>query len=64
MESLQTKLNYSKKSAIVRNSALLVTAQMDLCKQLLSTLDTEDKDLIIADQGRQAQGGGQRSGHQ
>ena len=43
VESLETKLNHSQRSAIARNNALLVTDQMDLCKQLLSTLD-----LIIA----------------
>jgi len=50
VEGLETKLNSSQRSAIARNNALLAmfTAQVDLCKQLLSTLDTEDKDLIIA----------------
>merc|ERR550532_1526493 len=50
VEGLETKLNSAQRSAIARNNALLAmfTAQVDLCKQLLSALDTEDKDLIIA----------------
>ena len=48
VEGLETKLNSTQRSAIARNNALLAmfTAQVDLCKQLLSALDTEDKDLI------------------
>ena len=64
VESLETKLKSSQRSAIARNNALLLTAQVDLCKQLLSTLDFEDEDCWGPDQGRQAPGGGQRSGHQ
>ena len=50
VEGLETKLNSTQRSAIARNNALLAmfTAQVDLCKQLLSALDTEDKDLIVA----------------
>jgi len=50
VEGLETKLNSTQRSAIARNNALLAmfTAQVDLCKQLLSALDTEDKDLIMA----------------
>merc|ERR1740128_794114 len=50
VEGLELKLTSKQRAEIARNNALLAmfTAQVDLCKQLLSTLDTEDKDLIIA----------------
>ena len=50
VEGLETKLNSAQRAAISRNNALLAmfTAQVDLCKELVSALDTEDKDLIIA----------------
>ena len=64
VESLETKLKSSQRSAIARNNALLLTAQVDLCKQLLSTLDFQDEECWGPDQGGQAPGGCQHSGHQ
>jgi len=50
VEGLDQKLNSAQRSAIARNNALLAmfTAQVDLCKELVSALDVDDKDLIIA----------------
>ena len=50
VEGLELKLNSRQRAAIARNNALLAmfTAQVDLCKELLSALDTPDKDLITA----------------
>ena len=50
VDGLDQKLTSSQRSAIARNNALLAmfTAQVDLCKELVSALDTSDKDLIIA----------------
>merc|ERR1719410_1425131 len=53
VEGLETKLTTAQRAAIDRNNALLAmfTAQVDLCKELVSALDSTtvlDKDLIIA----------------
>lgn len=52
VEGLETKLTSSQRGAIARNSALLAmfTAQVDLCKQLVSALEPqpEDAELIQA----------------
>merc|ERR1719410_363763 len=52
VEGLETKLTTAQRAAIDRNNALLAmfTAQVDLCKELVATLDTSkaDKDMIIA----------------
>merc|ERR1719244_1304180 len=53
VEGLELKLTTAQRQAIARNNALLAmfTAQVDLCKELVSALDSttvQDKDLIIA----------------
>lgn len=53
VEGLELKLTSAQRGAIARNNALLAmfTAQVDLCKELVSSLDSTtipDKDLIIA----------------
>jgi len=51
VEGLETKLTTAQRAAIDRNNALLAmfTAQVDLCKELVASLNTTaDKDLIIA----------------
>jgi len=53
VEGLELKLTSTQRGAIARNNALLAmfTAQVDLCKELVSSLDSTtipDKDLIIA----------------
>jgi len=53
VEGLELKLTSSQRAAINRNNALLAmfTAQVDLCKELVTSLDSStvlDKDLIIA----------------
>eukprot|EP00092_Neocalanus_flemingeri_P002840 GFUD01003038.1.p1 GENE.GFUD01003038.1~~GFUD01003038.1.p1 ORF type:complete len:670 (+),score=255.64 GFUD01003038.1:44-2053(+) len=53
VEGLELKLTSKQRGAIARNNALLAmfTAQVDLCKELVSSLDSAtvpDKDLIIA----------------
>jgi len=52
VDGLELKLTTGQRTAIARNNALLAmfTAQVDLCKELVATLDTSkaDKDMIIA----------------
>ena len=49
MEDLETKLKSQRSIITLINAQLsMFTAQVNLCKQLVSTLDTEYKDLIIA----------------
>merc|ERR1719244_803431 len=53
VEGLELKLTTAQRQAIARNNALLAmfTAQVDLCKELVSALDSttvQDNDLIIA----------------
>ena len=50
VEGLDQKLTTAQRDAIARNNALLAmfTAQVDLCKELVSSLDITDRDLIIA----------------
>jgi len=52
VDGLELKLTTGQRTAIARNNALLAmfTAQVDLCKELVATLDSNkaDKDMIIA----------------
>merc|ERR1719244_707417 len=52
VDGLELKLTSAQRTAIARNNALLAmfTAQVDLCKELVATLDSNkaDKDMIIA----------------